>query len=96
MVEGEGVVRRVRRNWPVAEKRRIVELTLEPGARVALVARSNGLNSNQVFGWRRAFERGELAQPGTAATTLLPVLVPDPDKTAIEQSSQPEDPGMRG
>ena len=48
---------------PYAEKRRIVELTFEPGASVALVARANGVNANQVFKWRRAFERGELVEP---------------------------------
>ena len=50
----------------VAEKRRIVELTLEPGASVALVARAHGVNANQVFEWRRAFERGELVEPAAA------------------------------
>ena len=52
--------RRVRRWRSVAEKRQIVNLTLEPGASVALIARAHGLNANQVFKWRRAFERGEL------------------------------------
>jgi transposase-like protein len=44
MVPAEEVVagRRVRRWRPLAEKRRIVELTMEPGASVALVARAEG------------------------------------------------------
>ena len=54
------------------EKRRIVELTLEPGASVAEVARAHGMNANQVFKWRRAYERGELSEPCSA---LLPVTV---------------------
>ena len=57
---GAGTERRVRRWRSVAEKRRIVGLTFEPGASVALVARANGVNANQVFKWRRALERGEL------------------------------------
>ena len=65
--------RRIRRFRSVAEKRRIVELTLEPGSSVALVARANGVNANQVFKWRRALERGELAEPAAASTALLPV-----------------------
>ena len=75
MVDAAGVVseRRVRRWRSVAEKRRIVELTQEPGASVALVARANGVNANQVFKWRRALERGELAEPAAASTALLPV-----------------------
>ena len=73
--EGLGAERRVRRWRSVAEKRRIVELTLQPGASVALVARAHGVNANQVFKWRRAFERGELSEPGVASTGLLPVTV---------------------
>ena len=75
MVDSAGEVSegRVRRWRSVAEKRRIVELTQEPGASVALVARANGVNANQVFKWRRALERGELAEPAAASTALLPV-----------------------
>jgi transposase len=48
-------------------------LTLAPGASVARVARAHGVNANQVFVWRRAFERGELAESAALATALLPV-----------------------
>ena len=77
MVDAAGVVseRRVRQWRSVAEKRRIVELTQEQGASVALVARANGMNANQVFKWRRALERGELAEPAAASTALLPVTL---------------------
>jgi transposase len=76
MDQADGVAsRRVRKRWPLAEKRRIVELTLQPGASVALVARANGVNANQVFAWRRAWERGELRGPSVAAAGLLPVTV---------------------
>ena len=43
-----------------------MNLTLEPGASVALVARAHGLNANQVFKWRRTFERGELVDSAMA------------------------------
>jgi transposase len=62
----------------VSEKRRIAELTFEPGASVALVARAHGVNANQVFKWRRAVRRGELNEPATGSTTLLPVVVSAP------------------
>ena len=42
-----------RRSWSPAQKRRIVEEAYRPGASVADVARSHGLNANQVFNWRR-------------------------------------------
>jgi transposase len=86
MVQSEIAVteRRVRRFRSVAEKRRIVDLTLEPGASVALVARANGVNANQVFKWRRALERGELAEPAAISTALLPVTLSASSETTIE------------
>ena len=66
--------RRPRRFRTVSEKRRIAELTFEPGASVALVARAHGVNANQVFKWRRALKRGELSEP-VASTSLLPVVM---------------------
>jgi transposase len=70
--------RRARRFRTVSQKRRITELTLEPGASVALVARAHGVNANQVFKWRRALKRGELSEPAAASTSLLPVVVTAP------------------
>lgn len=66
---------RVRRS--IAEKRRIVELTLEPGQSVARVAQAEGVNSHQVFQWRRLYRQGSLQEPGTTSTALLPVVVSD-------------------
>jgi transposase len=66
----------------VSEKRRIAELTLEPGASVALVARAHGVNANQVFKWRRALKRGELNEPTATPTSLLPVMVSAPFEAA--------------
>src|SRR6202453_2927015 len=82
MDQAEGLVRerRVRRWRSVAEKRRIVELALVPGASVALVARAHGVNANQVFKWRREFERGELSEPVSASASLLPVVLAGGDK----------------
>jgi transposase len=64
---------RVRRS--VAEKRRIVELTFQPGQSVARVALAEGVNSHQVFQWRRAYRVGELVEAGEQASSLLPVIV---------------------
>ena len=54
-------------------------LTLEPGASVALVARAHRVNANQVFKWRREFERGEL-EDGCAA--LIPVMISGASESA--------------
>jgi transposase len=51
-------------------KRQIVEETLAPGASVARVARAHGVNANQVFAWRRQYQRG-LLKPGNRATPGL-------------------------
>jgi transposase len=77
-----GTGRRPRRWRTVSEKRRIAELTFEPGASVALVARAHGVNANQVFKWRRALKRGELDEPSAASTALLPVTVSSPCELA--------------
>lgn len=78
-------VRRVRRWRSIAEKRQIVQLTLEAGASVAEVARAHGVNANQVFKWRRAFERGELIQPCSA---LLPVTITSTSEPQHELSTE--------
>jgi transposase len=68
-------VRRARVYRSVAEKRRIVELTFEPGASVSLVAQAEGVNSHQVFDWRRAYRNGKLAAGVQESCKLLPVIV---------------------
>jgi transposase len=73
----------------VAEKRRIVELTLQLGTSVARVAQAEGVNLHQVFQWRRAYRNGELSDEGEPATTLLPVVMASScSKEAIESSGK--------
>ncbi len=59
----------------MAEKRRIVEETLEPAASVAKVARAHGVNANQVFAWRRQYRQGLLGEGHAETVNLLPVHV---------------------
>lgn len=94
--ESAGAIRRVRRWRSVAEKRRIVELTLEPGASGAVVARAHGVNANQVFKWRRAFERGELAEYAARSTALLPVMVSAPSEAAMDEPAGGRQPATTG
>ena len=75
VAEGAGTLRPVRRWRTVSEKRRIAELTFEPGASVSLVARAHGVNANQLFKWRSALKRGELNESARASTALLPVTL---------------------
>ena len=66
---------KVRMRRSVAEKRRIVELKFQPVQSVARVALAEGVNSHQVFQWRRAYRVGELVEAGERASSLLPVIV---------------------
>lgn len=68
-----------RRQYSIAEKRRIVEESFQTGSSVARVARAHGINANQVFSWRRLYQRGRLGgnvRPAAAAE-LLPVTITD-------------------
>jgi transposase len=65
-------VRQVRRRRSAAEKRLIVEQTLEPGVSVARVAQAHGLNANVVFHWRRQYRERE-----STGTGLVPVRIAD-------------------
>jgi len=64
---------RGRKRRSVAEKLSIVQLTMEPGASVAEIARTHGVNANQVFKWRRLFAKGQLSE--ARSTALLPVTI---------------------
>ena len=66
--------RGTRRSWSRAEKRRIIAEAFRPGASAADVARSYGLNANQVFNWRRALATPAKSRDGSiakASTTAL-------------------------
>jgi transposase len=73
----------------IEEKLRIVKLTLEPGASVAGIALANGVNANQVFRWKRQYERGEMKPRGSKrATALVPVTIAaEPEVSKLIESS---------
>jgi transposase len=72
----------------VEEKRRIMELTLVPGASVAGVAQAEGVNANQVFLWRRAYQNCEMLPADS--TTLLPVMIEAEDTAGADITSVPD------
>ena len=85
-----------RQRWTIAEKRRIVEETLVEGTSVSRVARSHGVNANQVFYWRQLYQKGRLG--GSSAAQLLPVTVtteslPLASSLGEHSSSRPFSPG---
>lgn len=77
-----------RRRRSILERRRIVEETFVAGASVARVARAHGVNANQVFNWRRLYQRGLLGG-NSSSTSLLPVTVWDP-QPGMQMASETE------
>ena len=79
-----GTERRRRRRRSVAEKLQIVRLTMEPGASVAEIARAHELNANQLFKWRRLFEKGQLVDAAARPAGLIPVTISADAETGPE------------
>jgi transposase len=85
VMDGSVVVRveqpkRQRRS--IAEKRRIVELAMQPGASIARIAREHGVNANMVHYWRKLYREGRLGENKSNSVRLLPVSVSEPTVTA--------------
>jgi len=76
-----------RRRWSAAEKTRIVEETLQPGAKVTEVAQRNQVSRALVFAWRR------MARTGQLGTETSPAFVPV--HVEVPVASQPSAPPVR-
>jgi transposase len=72
-----------RQRRSVAEKRRIVELAMQPGASIARVAREHGVNANMVHYWRKLYRQGRLGENKSSSVRLLPVSVSESAATAL-------------
>ena len=59
-----------RRRWSRAEKERIVAAAIEPGAVASEGARAAGIDTSQLFRWRR-----ELCGPAPSAAVFSPVAI---------------------
>ena len=81
---------RKRQRRSIAEKRRIVELAMMPGASVAGVARQQGVNANMVHYWRNLYRQGRLGAKRDDSIRLLPVSVSEAAVApALHTGSQP-------
>ena len=85
-----------KRRHSAAFKRKILELTEQPGASVAAVALEHGVNANLVFKWRKAKLDRKRPPPVVHQPVLLPVSVdpreslplvpaPEPARTALKE-----------
>jgi transposase len=77
---------RARRRWSEADKRRLVEETLAPGETVHGVARRHGVNTSQLFTWRKQLRIGlePVTAPsvaGFATVAIAPTTVSPVDDT---------------
>ena len=88
------VGRQGRRRRSASEKLEILQLTMAPGASVAEIARAHGVNANQVFKWRRLFEKGQLGDARPTSTALLPVTISADVETRPEPAAAPADAQM--
>ena len=91
-IEGLGPRRAPRVHRSVAEKRQIVELSLQPGMSVARAAQTAGVNPNQVFKWRQDYRSGLLLGAGETATALIPVVVAPASSDADVEMAMPSSP----
>jgi len=70
-----------RRRWPLAEKQRIVERTLQEGASLRAIARDEGVHPTSLSHWRAKYRGGELAsstrarRARTSDARLVPVTI---------------------
>ena len=83
-----------RKKRSALERLRIVEETLVPGASVARVAGSHGINANPVFAWRKLHRAGKLVDRAESAASrsqrLLPVTVGEAERpSALAASPTP-------
>jgi transposase-like protein len=77
-VEGR---QRLRRR--IAEKRKVVEQAMLPGASVAAVARQYGVNANMVHYWRNLYRQGRLGEKKNDSIRLLPVRISESAATPV-------------
>jgi transposase len=103
VLSGRGSGGRYKRpNFPMDFKRQLAELSYEPGASVALIARQNDVNANLLFKWRHQYLEGAFGLPTkpnamsttapAAAPALLPVSIVDESPTALPASASASTP----
>lgn len=92
MESGTRIVEAARRQHDRSFKAGLVEQSLQPGASVAVIARSNGINANLLFKWRRDHKGKTIAaSTPTAAppTVLLPVHVEPVTRVGTSSALEP-------
>jgi transposase len=85
---------RTRKRRSIQEKLQIVRETLQAQASVAVIARHHGVNANQVFAWRRQYQRGQLVEgSGTGAQEAVIAPVRIVELAQLRDSTRVTEPG---
>lgn len=86
-----------RRDWPDERKIAIVAESLVPGVNISAVARSHGLNPQQLFGWRKRF-RQEAASLMTSleSTPAFACAIVEPEGSIPAPAALPGPPACSG
>lgn len=79
--------RPARRRFSNQFKLQIVMQSMEPGASLSALALANGLNSNQVFKWRREYLQRQGNGRAATTTELLPVVVMADEDASLSASA---------
>ena len=93
-----------RRRWTMAEKVRIVEESLEPGAVAAEVARRHEISRSLIYDWRHRYRTGQFADGGPPLTPFTrivptevgdePTALPAPAAAGVGDEEPPEPPSF--
>lgn len=84
--------KRRRPNFTPEFKRHLVELSMQPDANVARLAREHGINDNLLFNWCHQHKQGKLLCADNPSAELLPVsIVPPSVVSAPLTTSLPDD-----
>ena len=86
---------RTRKRRSIQEKLQIVRETLQAQASVAVIARHHGVNANQVFAWRRQYQRGQLVEGSgtrTQEAAIVPVKLVEPAQVRASTRTNEPDP----
>ena len=71
-----------RRRWSEEDKRRLVAETLMPGETVRAVARRHGVNTSQLFTWRKRFPQLDVAAATAPAPLFATVEIAPPGEAS--------------
>ena len=77
--------KQTRRRYTIAQKREMVEATLEDGQSVSVVARHYDVNANQLFLWRKQYREGLMGE--AHGVKLLPVDVSETQVPAVADTA---------